>query len=261
LKPHFFGSGDSPLYGVYDEPRVTVEAPRAVVACYPIAGEYMRAHRAFRQLSNFLTRAGAHVLRFDYTGTGDSFGEPDARGIAGYVEDIRAACGELRELSSARTVTLVGLRFGATLAALAADVEEAVSHVALWDPIVEGEGYVKSLEATHIADKTGRRESTATSGTIGVNGFPVSPGLRREISGLDLRRWAPKRSFKVDLVVSSEQPAWSEFGEAIQNFPGGGRYTLSPSAGGWGEADAFGSALIPQQIIQSVVDRVMEKGA
>lgn len=260
MKPHFFGSGDSPLYGVYDEPRVTVDSPRAVVACYPIAGEYMRAHRAFRQLSNFLTRAGAHVLRFDYTGTGDSFGQPDAGGIDGYVGDIRAACREMLELSSATSVTLVGLRFGATLAALSADVEEVVSHVALWDPIVDGKDYVSALEATHIADKTGRRESTETSGTIGVNGFPVSPGLRREIAALDLRKWVPQRSFKVDLVVSSEQPAWIDFGASVQNFSGGGRYTLSPSAGGWGEADAFGSALIPQQIIQSVVDRVMEKG-
>jgi len=259
LKPHFFGSSDSPLYGVYDEPRVAIDSPPAVVACYPIAGEYMRAHRAFRQLSNLLTRAGAHVLRFDYSGTGNSSGDPEAASTPQSVADILAACAEVRELCNASRVTLVGLRYGATLAYLAAEAEETVRHVVLWDPIVDGEGYVRSLEATHVGEKSWRQESISTEGTIGVHGFPVPAGFRREIAAMDLRRRTPSRPFKVDVVVSSEQPAWEEYGRQVQKFSGGGGYTLSPSAGEWGEADAFGSALIPQQIIQSVVDRVMER--
>jgi len=260
VKPHFFGPATAPIYGVYDEPRVTLQNAPAVLLCYPIAGEYMRAHRAFRQLTNLLSRAGAHVMRFDYFATGDSGGSVDGMSLARWQDDIGAATDELRELCQAETVTLVGLRLGATLALLAAGRVPAVEHVVLWDPIVDGAAYVRELEAKHVAEQQGRRGSTSTSGTIGVNGFPVPAKVRAEMGAVDLRRWAPERTFPVDLVVSSERPEWSGLGDHLSTIPGGGRYQLAPSAGDWGEADEFGSALIPQQIIQSVVACVMEKG-
>ena len=40
MKPHFFGDKSAPLYGVYDEPRGSTDGSLAVLACYPIAGEY-----------------------------------------------------------------------------------------------------------------------------------------------------------------------------------------------------------------------------
>lgn len=258
MKPHFFGPATEPLYGVYDEPRTTVPGAPAVLLCYPIAGEYMRSHRAFRQLTNLLSRAGAHVMRFDYFATGDSSGGVDGMSVERWKADIGAATDELRELCQAETVTLVGLRLGATLALLAAEGVDAVRHVVLWDPIVDGAAYVRELESKHVAEQQGRGGSTSTAGTIGVNGFPVTAQVRSDVSAIDLRRWAPARTFPVDLVVSSEKPEWSALRDHLATVPGGGRYELAPSAGDWGEADEFGSALIPQQIIQSVVARVME---
>ena len=37
--------------------------------------EYMRTHKAVRQLTMMLAKAGYHLLRFDYFGTGDSAGD------------------------------------------------------------------------------------------------------------------------------------------------------------------------------------------
>jgi uncharacterized protein len=259
VKPHFFGTTTEPLYGVYDEPRTTVQEPLAVLVCYPIAGEYMRAHRAFRQLTNLLSRSGAHVMRFDYFATGDSAGGSADMSVARWIEDIGTAVQELRELCQAETVTLVGLRFGATLALLAGDREEAVEHVVLWDPIVDGAAYVKDLEGKHVAEQRGRGGSLDTSGTIGVNGFPVPAPLRAEIRDIDLCAWKPASPLAVDLVVSSERDEWRRLGEHLASLPGDNAYEVAPSAGDWDEADEFGSALIPQQIIQSVVARIMER--
>ena len=260
MKPHFFGDGDQPLYGVYDEPRTAVEQAPAVLACYPIGGEYMRAHRAFRQLTNLLSRAGAHVMRFDYHATGDSLGTVQGMSVERWRDDVGTAVRELQELCQADKVTLVGLRFGAALALLAGEQNEAVEHVVLWDPIVDGAAYITELEAKHVTEQRGRGGPTGTEGTIGVNGFPLPAPLRAQIAGIDLRAWTPVRPLRVDVVVSSEQPAWKQLGEHLAGLPGGGRYELAPSDGDWGEADEFGSALIPQQIIQSVIARVMEKG-
>ena len=259
MKPHFFGEGEAPLYGVYDAPRTTVAEPPAVLACYPIAGEYMRAHRAFRQLTNLLSRGGAHVMRFDYHATGDSHGTIDGMSVERWRKDIDTAVDELRELCRADSVTLVGLRFGAALALLAAERIEAVDHVVLWDPIVGGAAYVEELEAKHAAEQRGRGAPADARGTIGVNGFPVPAGLRAEVAQVDLTALTPRAGLRVDLVVSSEKPEWSRLADHLANIPGGSRYELAPSAGDWGEADEFGSALIPQQIIQSVIGCVMEK--
>lgn len=259
MKPHFFGTATAPLYGVYDEPRTTVQDPPAVLACYPIAGEYMRAHRAFRQLTNLLTRSGAHVMRFDYFATGDSAGDPGDMSVARWTEDIGTAVQELQELCQADRVALVGLRFGATLALLAGEQDAAVEHVVLWDPIVDGASYVEELEAKHLAEQRGRGGSLDISGIIGVNGFPIPASLRAEIGEIHLCDWKPPSPLAVDLVVSSEREEWSRLGEHLKSLPGDNAYEVAPSAGDWGEADEFGSALIPQQIIQSVVARVMER--
>lgn len=261
MKPTFFGDGEAPLYGVYDEPRTTVAAPPAVLACYPIAGEYMRAHRAFRQLTNLLSRSGAHVMRFDYHATGDSSGDVESMSVRQWRDDVGTAVSELQELCQTDRVTLVGLRFGAALAMLAAENIDAVGHVVLWDPIVDGASYVAELEAKHSDEQQGRGAPADVRGTIGVNGFPVPAGLRAEMAQVDLRQRRPGDDVRVDLVVSSERPEWNELRDHLATLPGGSRYELAPSAGDWGEADEFGSALIPQQIIQSVIACVTEQNS
>lgn len=260
MKPHYFGDADAPLYGIYDEPRTESGERLAVLACYPIAGEYMRAHRAFRQLAGLLSRAGAHVMRFDYTGTGDSAGDVDEASVEAWTEDVGRAVTELRELCDPPAVKVVGLRLGATLGLLAAERIDAVDQVVLWDPIVDGGTYVRELEGRHLAEQRERRAPAVTNGTIGVNGFPVSRRVREEVAGIDLLRSEPKRPLQVDLVVSSERPAWDALRGRLEEVRPGSRYALSPSAGDWDEVDAFGSALIPQSIIQTIVGFVTEKG-
>jgi pimeloyl-ACP methyl ester carboxylesterase len=257
VKPHFFGDPVQRLYGVSEEPRVTVDDPPAILVCYPIAGEYMRAHRAFRQLTNLATRQGAHVLRFDYSGVGDSWGEAEDGRLDRWTKDVRAAVEELTALASVRKVRLVGLRFGATLAALASADLPQVDQVVMWDPIVDGEGYVARLEDIHAAEQAGRGLAADTSGTIGVHGFGVGADLRSEISRVSLMNWEPGEGIRTDVVVSSEEPAWLGLRDHLAGKMHGGRFEVSPSLGNWDEADEFGSALIPQQIIQSVVSCLM----
>jgi len=261
VKPHFFGDKSAPLYGVYDEPRATTAVSLAVIACYPVAGEYMRAHRAFRQLTTLLSRAGAHVMRFDYSGTGDSSGTMAEASVSRWKSDIRAAVSELRALCGAAKVKVVGLRLGATLGLLAAQDEQLIEHVVMWDPIVDGASYVRQLEGSHLAEQTGRNAAGRVDGTIGVHGFGVTRNLREEMAAIDLRRWTPRAGLRVDAVVSSEEPSWLAFRDHLATLRTPTGFEISPSAGNWHEADEFGSALIPQQIIQSVVARIVEKRA
>ena len=147
MNPFYFGTSAKPLYGVYYPPRGGTARDVGIVLCYPMGQEYMRAHRAFRQLSNLLARAGFHVFRFDYYGTGDSGGDADVGTLTQWQEDIRAAIEELKDTAGVQKVALVGLRLGASLATVAAAGRSDVASVTLWDPVTDGAGYLDELLA------------------------------------------------------------------------------------------------------------------
>ena len=61
------------------------------VICPPLFNEYMRTQLALRELAISLAERGQHVLRLDYRGTGDSFGDLGEVAISDWVEDIALA--------------------------------------------------------------------------------------------------------------------------------------------------------------------------
>ena len=250
MNPFYFGDPERPLYGVYHPPRGD-DVGRAVLLCYPVGAEYMRSHRAFRQLTTFLTRQGMHVLRFDYLGTGDSAGTGLDASLARWLDDIDLAIDELKESAGVDTVAVVGLRFGATLALRATAARDDVSQVVLWDPVENGAEFLERAIDSRPDDV---EAWGLPAGTVGLGGFPLTPSFRSELAGVRLADLRPDGGKRVDLIVSSEAPdiarmeaAWST-GEAVV------RYRCVPSEGDWSKGDRFGSALIPQAIIAGVVD-------
>lgn len=256
MNPFFFGSSDRQLYGIYTPPRVRGRRATGVVLCYPFGMEYMRAHRAFRQLATLLNREGHHVLRFDYYGTGDSAGEGEDGSVEQWTDDVMAAVDELRDTASLEQVSLVGLRFGGLLAGRVATRRRDLDRVVLWDPIVRGTEYVAEMMEQSLAERAPAHAAAAgpVTGTVGLVGFPVTETLRSGIAGEDLTRlqgWSAREHL---LVVSSEQPGFDALREAWKAGGVSGRYRLVPSQGNWSEGDRFGSALIPQAIIQDIVN-------
>jgi alpha/beta superfamily hydrolase len=96
-----------------------------------------------RNLSSRLSKAGFHVLRFDYYGTGDSSGSNDEGSPQRWCENIEAAMVELQEMTGAARMSLIGLRFGANLAArVATRPLTAIDCLALWEPLADKDGAV-----------------------------------------------------------------------------------------------------------------------
>ena len=146
MNPDYFGSSERPLYGVYQPPAARQARDLGVLVCPPIGHEYLRTHWAVRQLAGQLSRGGAHVLRFDYTGTGDSWGDLKHGGLDVWTRDIRTALDDLRDEAGVSRVAVVGLRMGATLAALSGLKAE---RMLLWDPVLNGADYFEQL--AHIS--------------------------------------------------------------------------------------------------------------
>ena len=264
MNPLFFGSSDRPLYGVYHAPKSRNGRRTGVVLCYPFGQEYMRAHRAFRQLSLQLAKTGFHVFRFDYYGTGDSSGDAEAFSLAQAAVDTAQAVEELQDMADVAKVVLFGLRLGGSIAAQVAESNEAVSHLVLWDAIGDGRTYLQAMRAEAKAPAQAGVETPATAlGTFGVMGYPVPPALQQELAALHLDAVTdggegspPTRSSSVRaLVVSDSETAESR---ALTDWCRGGAWTadalVAPLPGKWGEVDNWGSAMIPQEAIQSIVN-------
>ncbi len=183
----FFGPADAPLFGMHTAPLDRTAQRRAVLLCPPIGWEYMRTHWTMRKVARRLALEGHHVLRFDYHGTGDSSGAADEPTVDRWVEDIRQATAELRHLSGASSVCLVGVRLGATLASLAATGDATVDQLVLWDPVVRGDAYLATLERMH-GEMLSRRTTRVTDAMVSdeLLGFPFGPERRRRLASIDL---------------------------------------------------------------------------
>ncbi|SCZ22654.1 MULTISPECIES: serine aminopeptidase domain-containing protein [Burkholderia] len=117
-----------------------------IVICEPLGHEALWLHKLVRSLAEHLAERGFPVLRFHYPASGDSLGdEHDAERFDRMLASVRHAVDALRERVAVDTLSVVGMRAGATLALLAADgIPELTRFVAL-APVVRGRGYLREL--------------------------------------------------------------------------------------------------------------------
>jgi pimeloyl-ACP methyl ester carboxylesterase len=140
----FFGAEDRARFGYLGWPDGPVRG--AAVVCPPLGYDDTCAHTALRHLAEQLTDHGVVTLRIDYDGTGNSVGSDlDDDRVAAWTQSVVDAATELRRWGLPQII-LIGLRFGATLAVqAAARLGDGVEALALWDPVVSGRRYVRTM--------------------------------------------------------------------------------------------------------------------
>jgi uncharacterized protein len=151
--PFHFGPTNRRLFGLFQPVQDELRGARAALLCNPFGQEAVRTHRMYRVLADRLVREGIGVMRFDYYGAGDSAGDDAAGDMVGWMSDIAAAHAELRRRSAANTVLWIGVRLGATLAIGTADgVAHPPIDLVLWEPIVDGAGYLREMADRHVRE-------------------------------------------------------------------------------------------------------------
>lgn len=263
MRPFFFGRSERPLFGIH-HPALTRGTPAgAALLCNPFGQEAIRAHRIYRVMAGKLARAGWHVLRFDYFGTGDSAGASDEGDQAQWIEDVLDASEELASSTGTSRVAWVGLRYGASLAALAAErAPRELSDLVLWDPVVDGRAYLTELADAHAAymreDLIRWEPPTATP--TEVLGFPLSEALRASIASLDLSR-RKVRARRLSIVASKppgQVPALNRFRAGLAGWALATRWLTVESASPSNSEEAMNASLVPNELVDAVVGCLQE---
>jgi amino acid adenylation domain-containing protein len=256
MTPFYFGADKAPLFGLYSPPNAAVARQAAVLMCAPLATEYLRTHYAVRLISSQLARAGFHVLRFDYHGTGDSSGEVDAGQFDLWLDDIALAAKELLGTSGAQDLTLVGLRMGAALAveALASRKIKAKCLV-LWDPVVFGDEYLSTIEKLNAEMAAPRKAPLRASDELVGMRFPQD--LRAAIRGVDIARRLQKADVqKAALILSEDLP---RYGALLDSMRSRWPETMFQAIGGpveWDTLEGAYEGRMTGPIIRAVAEAV-----
>ena len=264
----FFGNSERPLYGVYHAAQPGPGRPIGIVLCSPFGAEAIRAHGMLRVLAERLARAGAHVLRFDYRGTGDSAGDGSDVDLDQWQSDIASADAELRDMSGVTDVVWIGLRLGASLAVLAARKPPAgLAGLVLWEPVLRGKDYLAELDRMHHAYMSGaldqaweriaarNRQHGQGVRTREALGFEIGGPLERALEALDLmtvERLAARRV----LVVGGKQPVTTELMTHLGSLGAETDSIDTAADDGWNSEQAMNALVVPRLALDAILARV-----
>jgi pimeloyl-ACP methyl ester carboxylesterase len=252
----YFGSSSQPLFGVFDEPPIGNASRGGVVLCYPHGADYATAFRTFRILSTRLARAGFHVLRFDYLGTGDSSGEIDDASLPQWIDNVVTAVGEMRKSRELREVSLVGLRLGATLGALAAAESRQVDRLVLWEPVTDGREYVATQRALHMAwvDEEMRDGREAVVAEDEMLGYRLPGRVRQDLENLNLWSRITVPAPHVYVLSQSPLPGYVRLAEELRAK--GARVDSDCVHGPtvWSKTPSMDEGLVPNRAMQAIVN-------
>lgn len=239
------------LFGVLHQPHPEISRSHSILLCYPGPQESMRMHRAFRQLSSALCKSGFHVLRFDYTGTGDSSGADKTGCPEVWIEDIRDAFGALQQRLGTNKLSAVAARLGALLLGRALQSTIQLHSAVLWDPVVDGNRYIEQLHTLHQQHhKNSKGPSTGPSTDHELLGYYFDDNLKQQTTSLNLDVSSFSPDTKLHLCTTEQSEAIS----AIVASNGGSRidHHFIQDGRGWDSNLQFDDSLLLNRSITKI---------
>ncbi len=252
---HFPAAGRS-LFGFFHPAEGTTERRTVMVLCPPFGHEYVAFHHACRQLATRLAKTGFPVLRFDFYGCGDASGESSEGRLGRWVADAREAVGEAKRRSGCDAATLIGLRLGGTVAALAANGCDDVDALVLWDPIASGVVHARELlremrrmlTLAHVLPRGGPLDTDPPSEILG---FPMPRELWEEIRAIDLTTIERTPASRMLLLETTEEE--SGLAERLRELGGAFDQQRKPDPAQWRWNNDVMKIHLPHATIQAIV--------
>ena len=254
----YFRASEKPLFGCYHRPRGKSHRDCGVVLCYPLGQEYIWSHRTFLKLAIGLARVGFPVLRFDFTGCGDSEGDCDQWRIHQWKTDIESGIAELKTRGEIKKVCLIGLRLGATLARMIGANREDIEGMVLWDPVINGMDYVAELKSRHhkhlVRYGGVPQKPTQEHEDQEVIGFTLTTNFLTDLQPINLLTVPSEYTKKILCIQSTEIPYGKELESQIKKTHPLVEFQHLPSNPLWKRGkNMLTRKLVPQDTVKLVV--------
>ena len=198
---------------------------RGVILCGPFGKEFEIARTQISHFGREVAGRGCAAFRFDYWGYGDSGGEFSEACVTTMAEDVDRAIDELRRRAKIARVSLLGIRFGAAIAAAVAARRNDIDSLVLWAPTLKPWDYlydglhqtiamqtllfrdIKFVRDDIVANVLAGRPSLVGGYDLNCTdqGFPLGAPLLREVKELDLFSLSPKITAATQLVHVCKQ--------------------------------------------------------
>lgn len=247
IESFFFGKKGA--IGFY-HPSADPSSTKLLVICPPFFDEYQRSYRALADLGNACSShpRGIHVLRIDYYGTGEAQGVLEDVTVDDWIDDIDSAIEEGIALAGAEEVILMGVRFGATLAAQCQ--HSAIVSYIFWDPMDYGKEFLQWID--HHNDLLACRHKKLAKQVnhkledIPYVCFEVSQTLKKGIDDLSIQELYARHADKVWVTTTDKKVMES------------GRYKNCVFNGYEYDWPIFHDGnLIPKPVLESIVKKVL----
>lgn len=174
-----------------------------IIICNPLGQEHIRFYKATVVLAKELSLQGFPTFRFDYYGTGDSYGDESEFNISSSAADLRLIVQELRDGCDIDDICLIGIRYGTILNTLYGHHLNISSHI-LWNPVISGTVYLNELKQQHQKFIAGSFIKTANVEKHERLGFYLSDQLIKDLDSFALSDMTTDGRKKV-LVLADDQ--------------------------------------------------------
>jgi pimeloyl-ACP methyl ester carboxylesterase len=262
--PIRFGPDSRRLFALHHVPADGNARGEGVVLCNPFGQEAIRSQRLYKVLAERLARQGMHCLRFDYFGSGDSDGDDNDADMETWIDDVQRAAEELASRGGGRQISLFGIRWGGTIAALASDrLQTTPARLVLWDPLIDGAQYLRDLAAAHVAagptaygaqwdiNATLRGEVEAEAACEAL-GFPLGKHLKSQISSITAASFASLAANRVCLLGREDAPALASLKTTLADRLPVSTHTVATTID-WMSDEAMNSSLVPADALQAIM--------
>lgn len=216
MKPLFFGPADMRLFGWLHPAPVPPASAVAVLLCKPFGFEAQCAHQSMARMASDLAHGGWPALRFDYVGSGDSDGDEFApEQLQRWIASVHLACDFLKAQTGATQLVLVGLRLGATLAALAALERTDIAALVAIAPVVHGRKYLRELMALGQLMAPGHGAADAPDAPLQAGGFLLTRATCAQLAAINLSQQNALPAPDILLVARDDIPGPDDWAPAL----------------------------------------------
>lgn len=197
MEPLYFGKSKR-LFGIY-YPAQGVPRGRGLLIAGPLLNETIRAQFVLKQIAERCAAIGYDVLRFDYSGLGNSPDTTKEVTLDMWAADIVEAARELTALSGSQTKAVVAVRFSANLAGALSE-HCTIERLVLWDPLFTGTQWLEHLLEERDNLPSRLREQIAEYASQ-YSGHEVGEGF---VDALRSREFVPPTAGDVSAVLSRD---------------------------------------------------------